>query len=222
MYRLKFMPSACIQRQRGVTLLESLIAIIVAALGILGVLGVQMRTLTDTQTAVRRAQAVRLIEDLQERMRVNPNSLTMISSYVSGWGSPPGMGTNCRSVACTPAQLVAFDVSEWKTAVQRNLPLGQASIFLAPSDTVAADRRLLGVMISWRENEFFNITSSDKDAINATLDSSASGGIGTSAANACPPNRTCHLQYISVSARCAPYHPAGNMAAPVQFHCSGV
>ena len=62
-------------RQRGITLLESLIAIVVAALGILGILGVQMRTLTDTQTSMRRAQAIRLIEDLSERMRVHPNAL---------------------------------------------------------------------------------------------------------------------------------------------------
>src|SRR2546429_3388547 len=34
--------------------------------------GTQMRTLTDTQTTVRRAQAIRLIEDLGERMKVNP------------------------------------------------------------------------------------------------------------------------------------------------------
>ena len=35
------------RKQRGITLLESMIAIVVAALGILGILGVQMRTLAD-------------------------------------------------------------------------------------------------------------------------------------------------------------------------------
>ena len=44
--------------QRGVSLIESLVAIVVTALGILGILGVQMRTLADTQTGVRRAQAI--------------------------------------------------------------------------------------------------------------------------------------------------------------------
>ena len=42
-----------LHRQHGITLIESLVAIVVAALGILGILGVQMRTLTDTQTTVR-------------------------------------------------------------------------------------------------------------------------------------------------------------------------
>ena len=53
--------------QRGISLIESLVAIVVMALGILGILGVQMRTLADTQSGVRRAQAIRLIEDLSER-----------------------------------------------------------------------------------------------------------------------------------------------------------
>ena len=55
--------------QKGITLLESLVAIVVMALGLLGVVGIQMRTLADTQTGVRRAQAVKLIEDLSERVR---------------------------------------------------------------------------------------------------------------------------------------------------------
>lgn len=58
------------------------------ALGILGILGVQMRTLTDTQTAVRRAQAIRLIEDLGERMKVSPNALANLNGYVTGSAQP--------------------------------------------------------------------------------------------------------------------------------------
>ena len=61
-------------RQRGFSLIESLVAVVVMALGILGILGVQMRTLADTQTGVRRAQAIRLIEDLSERIKLNPNA----------------------------------------------------------------------------------------------------------------------------------------------------
>ena len=64
--------------QRGITLIESLVAIVIAALGILGILGMQMRTLTDTQTSVRRAQAIRLIDDLSERIKVCPNSLLSV------------------------------------------------------------------------------------------------------------------------------------------------
>ena len=72
---MKTMTNTLHKRQRGITLIESMVALVIAALGILGILGVQMRTLSDTSTAVRRAQAIRLIEDLSERMRVNPNAM---------------------------------------------------------------------------------------------------------------------------------------------------
>ena len=67
--------------QQGITLLESLIAIIVIALGVLGILGIQMRTLNNTQNSLYRTQAIRLIDDLSERIAANPNALLNIEIY---------------------------------------------------------------------------------------------------------------------------------------------
>lgn len=218
MYRLKPMQPTSVRHQRGITLLESLVAIVVAALGILGILGVQMRTLTDTQTTVRRAQAIRLIEDLGERMKVNPNALADIDAYKSSFTNEPTPG-NCSS-GCNHSQLAAYDLAVWKQTVKNILPLGQASIFLAPGEGTAANpnRRQLGVMISWRENER-DTSSAYKDNIDATKVRAADGSLsaGTDTANACPANRTCHLQYLPVAARCAPYF--ANTA--VQYFCPG-
>lgn len=213
------MKPTSIQNQRGITLIESLVAIVVAALGILGILGVQMRTLADTQTTVRRAQAIRLIEDLGERLRVTPNALADINAYPSAFANEPVPGS-CAS-NCTPSQLAAYNVASWKQAVKNNLPLGQASIFLAPGEGAGANpnRRQLGVMISWRENERDN-SSAYKDDIDASK-VRANDGVtltdGTDAANACPADRTCHLQYLPVAARCAPYFAD----ASVQYFCPG-
>ena len=202
-------------RQRGITLIESLVAIFVTALGILGILGVQMRTLADTQTSVRRAQAVRLIEDLGERLKVHPNSLMVLSSYQSGWSPTlptPPVGTDCAAVACNAADLAAYDVAEWKRAVQRSLPAGDANIFIPPGENATLNnRRQLGVMISWRENER---DGTKTDAIDATK-GTASGGAGSAAT--CPPDRICHLQYIPVSARCAPHDDGTGVPS---FYCS--
>ena len=213
------MKPTSIQNQRGITLVESLVAIVVAALGILGILGVQMRTLADTQTTVRRAQAIRLIEDLGERLRVTPNAQADINAYPSAFANEPVPGS-CAS-NCTPSQLAAYNVASWKQAVKNNLPLGQASIFLAPGEGAGANpnRRQLGVMISWRENERDN-SSAYKDDIDASK-VRANDGVtltdGTDAANACPADRTCHLQYLPVAARCAPYFAD----ASVQYFCPG-
>lgn len=218
MFRLKPMKPTSVRHQRGITLLESLVAIVVAALGILGILGVQIRTLTDTQTTVRRAQAIRLIEDLGERMKVNPNALADIDAYKSGFSDEPTPGS-CSS-GCNHSQLAAYDLAVWKQTVKNTLPLGQASVFLAPGEGTGANpnRRQLGMMISWRENER-DTSSAYKDDIDATKVRAADGSLsaGTDAANACPADRTCHLQYLPVAARCAPYF--ANTA--VQYFCPG-
>ena len=199
--------------QRGITLIESLVAIAVMALGILGILGVQMRTLTDTQTAVRRAQAIRLIEDLGERMKVSPNALANLNGYVTGFSATPTV-PDCAN-GCNAAQLAAYDVAVWKKTVQENLPLGKASIFLPPAESslTAGLRRQLGVMVAWRENEREISDSTDKknfkDNIDATKARAADGTLSDGAALKCPDDHTCHLQYIPVASRCAPYSPGG-------------
>lgn len=215
-----------LSKQQGITLLESLIAIVVAALGILGILGVQMRTLTDTQTSMRRAQAIRLIEDLSERMKVNPNALSGINTYVAGWtATPPTTAATKKcvgSTTCTQAELAEYDLKEWKRLVERSLPLGNAATFLALADgdsSSITNRRQLGVLIRWRENEREDATGAYKDAINTGVSIKSDGSIGTKDPTACPANFTCHLQYIPVSARCAPDFRAGN-SAPL-FFCPG-
>ena len=60
-----------IQKQKGVTLLEVLISVLVLAIGILGVAGLQSVSLRSTNTAHERASAVVLTETLFEVMRVN-------------------------------------------------------------------------------------------------------------------------------------------------------
>ncbi|MFZ7318563.1 type IV pilus modification protein PilV [Comamonas jiangduensis] len=194
--------------QRGVTLIESLVAIIIMALGILGILGMQMRTLNNTQTSLYRTQAIRLIEDLSERMATNPNALLNLSNYVSDWDDDVAADKNCSSVTCTNSEIAAYDLEQWKTAVQDNLPTGQANIFLAPGETVNANRRQLGVMIAWRENELAQ-DDDYKDPINAA------SGSGQNAS--CPADHSCHLQYITVIARCAPYFAGTN----TQLFCPG-
>jgi type IV pilus assembly protein PilV len=185
-------------RQHGITLIESLVAIVVMALGILGILGVQMRTLADTQTGVRRAQAIRLIEDLSERMKVNPSSSKYFNDYLLGWGAATS-AVNCTTATCTSDKLAKSDIHEWKTTVKNTLPLSDVSIFAVDDETIAGNKRQLGVMISWRENEKDSSTGAIFN-INAT----------TTGSTSCPANSTCHLQYIQLTSRCATYKLGGS------------
>lgn len=205
------------RRQRGISLIESLIAIVVTALGILGILGVQMRTLSDTSTTVRRAQAIRLIEDLGERMKVNPNALASIDKYETKFADEPTIpSTSTCPTACSQADMVAYDLVVWKNNVKGNMPSGKAAIFIPP----AGQSSQLGVMIAWRENER-DTSSGYKDQVDATkvraTDGSLSAGGGADITkNACPDGYTCHLQYIPVAGRCPP-----DSNFPGDFFCAG-
>lgn len=192
--------------QRGITLIESLVAIVVMALGILGILGIQMRTLSDTQNGVRRAQAIRLIEDLSERMKVNPNSAKNYNSYLLNWGATTSP-TDCITNKCKSEDLVKSDLHEWKTSIQNILPLSDASIFITGDETIPGNKRQLGVMISWRENEKDSSTSNIFKVNSATTGSAS-----------CPSDSICHLQYIQVISRCATYKVGGS--TPLDF-CPG-
>ncbi|WP_255569154.1 type IV pilus modification protein PilV [Comamonas sp. NLF-1-9] len=215
-----FMQSKPAKRQTGITLIESLIALVVSALGILGIVGVQMRTLADTQTTVRRAQAIRLIDDLGERMRVNPNAMLKLASFPSGYGQKASDITpaDCTATACTPSQQITYDLYQWKLTVEQTLPLGQASIFEAPGEAGVdgTNRRVLGVIISWRANEREGLATDDIDA-SKVRQNDGSFSAGTDTDNACPADRICHLQYLPVPARCAPYD---NGAAELTAYCS--
>lgn len=62
------------KNQQGVTLLEVMISVLVLAIGILGVAGLQSVSLRSTNTAHERAMAVVLTETLFEVMRVNADA----------------------------------------------------------------------------------------------------------------------------------------------------
>ena len=193
-------------KQRGITLLESLAAIVVMALGVLGILGVQMRTLADSQTSVRRAQAVRMIEDLSERIRMNPRGLAELKQYTLAWETKPAKAGNCTTTACNSTNLATDDKNLWLANVQQTLPLGDATVFLAADETVDANRRQLGVMISWRENEKMPSGTSAADKAERTTYRAVLQPAATGANKpVCPADRSCHLQYIQPSARCLPY-----------------
>ena len=199
--------------QRGISLIESLVAIVVMALGILGILGVQMRTLADTQTGVRRAHAIRLIEDLSERIKSQPNALGNLGSYTRTWDSAGALDTtiDCKTNACTPAKVATYDLNRWMESVRAAMPLGDAAVFL-PKDNSATDPRQLGVMISWRESEAKGKTADDTDNKKAVFTVSTKNAADESIA--CPADRICHLQFISPNQRCIP-----DSGVPAGVHC---
>jgi len=149
------------QRQRGITLIEALIALLILALGVLGLAAVQARMLVETRTTNSRATAIRLIADLGERIRMNaagaqPAATNSMSPYAySGDSSESFLAApdtseppdpDCASEACSPAQQAAYDLWFWRAQVARSLMSGLTSI-------AQVGPQQLRIIVAWRLNE---------------------------------------------------------------------
>ena len=115
---------------RGFTLLEILVALLVLSIGLLGLAGLQTFSLRNNHSAFLRSQAVVLAYDALDRMRSNRDQamLGTGSAYNSTYSQAAGSysATDCSS-NCTSSALATYDLAAWKAEVER-LPAGAARI----------------------------------------------------------------------------------------------
>lgn len=115
-------------RARGFTLLETLIAVAVLALGIIGGVALQMAALRARHQAALLSQASQMAAALAERMRANPaqTDLYLTLDYDAyaepAPSAPPAL---CHGDACASAQLAQADMYEAKQQVRLGMPAGR-------------------------------------------------------------------------------------------------
>jgi type IV pilus assembly protein PilV len=102
------------RRQRGTTLLEVLVTILILSFGMLGLAALQAKIHLAEMEAYQRAQAVVLLSDMLERISANR---TNAATYVTGTASPLGTG-DTQPTACPTAMGAARDQCEWSNALK--------------------------------------------------------------------------------------------------------
>lgn len=102
----------------GFTLVETLVALVVLAVGLLGIAGLYLEGLRAGRTSVFRSAAVTLVSDMADRIRANP-----AGSYA---GTGPGEDNGCvnGTLDCGPDLLAQDDWFRWLADVRRRLPEG--------------------------------------------------------------------------------------------------
>lgn len=137
-------------RQRGFTLFETMVALAVTSIGLLGMASLQVAAMNGTQSSHQRVQAAFLAYDLTDRMRNNRVSLAG-GDYDLTLGTVP-QAQSCRgtSASCTPAQLAAADLSEWVALVSSTLVDGDASI--ATNTPAGSTVTNVTVTITWADS----------------------------------------------------------------------
>ncbi len=107
-------------KQKGVGLVEVLIALLVFSVGMLGVASLQVVASKSTFEAQQRQEAVYLANEILARMASSGMSLAQIKTAYSDDFNTDGIsdyGTDCSAGVCTQAQMASWDKYMWKMAV---------------------------------------------------------------------------------------------------------
>ena len=112
--REMILPTVNSSRAKGFTLIELLIAVLVMAIGILGVAGLQVVSMQQNRSALFRAEATQLGNDLLDRIRANP---TAVYAPIDIDAIPVSTVTDCNNNSCSTLQMAAFDIASWKCAL---------------------------------------------------------------------------------------------------------
>lgn len=108
--------------QRGVSMLEVLIAIVLLTIGLLGVAQLQFRMQAAELEAYQRTQAIVLLQDMVDRINANRKNA---ADYVT----PAPLGTASTIDCSSPATLAQRDQCEWHAALLgRNETRGGAQL----------------------------------------------------------------------------------------------
>lgn len=110
--------------QRGFSLVEVLIALIIMSVGMLGIASLYVQSMQAGRTSLFRHNAVTLAGDVADRIRANP---TAVGAYELA-----GQDFLCTdgTTTCSNTQMAAHDVLLWNQQAQDTLPNGSVTIVI--------------------------------------------------------------------------------------------
>lgn len=127
------------KNQRGVSLIEVMVAVIVFSVGLLGLAAMQVNSIRFNESASVRGHAVFLAYEMADRMRANPAAKADPSGYAMSFGGAPG----CAMSALDSCAVHARDKAEWSDALTRQLPSGEGAVMV--------NGNLVTITVRWDE-----------------------------------------------------------------------
>ncbi|MGQ9427295.1 type IV pilus modification protein PilV [Gilvimarinus sp. F26214L] len=151
-----------LRKQSGIGLIEVLIAMIIFALGILGLASMQLSAKRTAYDALQRSIATNLARDVLERIRSNPSPAALAvygaADEIGGatLGSEPTPTCSSEATECEPAQLATHDLWEWERALDgasETLAGNMAGGLVSPKACITNTNNVIKVVIAWKGSE---------------------------------------------------------------------
>jgi type IV pilus assembly protein PilV len=110
---------------RGFTLIETLVALVILSVGLLGVAKLVLGSVHADDSAYMRGQATQLAYEMLDLMRANRQGA------FNGYYLLAPANNNCSAAVCTQQQLAELDLYNWQTRVAQALPAGLGTVATA-------------------------------------------------------------------------------------------
>jgi type IV pilus assembly protein PilV len=139
--------------QSGFSLIEVLVTMVLVAVSLLGLMGIQARSLAYQVDSFNGRTASDLIAQFRERMAANHQSY--MSNIATTYqvtldpGTTAPAAPNCTSNCNTPAVVAQRELALWYAEVQRKLPA--PAVRLAPLTTGQVEG--MNITLGWLESE---------------------------------------------------------------------
>ena len=143
----------------GFSLLETLVALVVLSIGLLGIAALQVEGLQLGQNALAYTKAVNLASDMADRIRANTAGIADYGEFNAfepagaepETGCADKFGVTSAILLCEAADMAAYDVWQWRSqlgsASGSGLPGGLGSVVLDD----AVEPPIMFINVRWNE-----------------------------------------------------------------------
>lgn len=157
-------------RRRGFTLIEVMVALVILAVGLLGMASLMARSQKSNESAYARSQATLLAYDIIERMRTNlvdpPDAnknykVLYVTDHSSKYslGSLPSLSAPTGAPPPGGEGRATYDIAAWSSALRSSLPSVDAagtSVAFNTSALATTGVLTVTVRVQWQDNSIDN------------------------------------------------------------------